>query len=58
MESTSTGRPDQFNLRLPDGMRDALKGKAERNRRSLNAEIIVCIEKALADETQKADAVA
>jgi hypothetical protein len=31
---------DQFMLRLPDGMRDFIAGMAERNRRSMNAEIV------------------
>ncbi len=58
MESITNRRSDQFNLRLPDGMRATLKQKAEENRRSLNAEIIVCIERALtgSHETKKADA--
>ncbi|MDP9559777.1 UNVERIFIED_ORG: putative HicB family RNase H-like nuclease [Rhizobium nepotum] len=58
MESIAGKRSDQFNLRLPDGMRTTLKQKAEQNRRSLNAEIIVCIERALTEncETKKADA--
>jgi len=35
---------DKFMLRLPDGMRDAVKQLAETNRRSMNAEIIAAIE--------------
>ncbi|MDP5307582.1 Arc family DNA-binding protein [Paracoccus spongiarum] len=31
---------DKFVLRLPDGMRNRLKMAAERNRRSMNAEIV------------------
>lgn len=31
---------DQFNLRLPDGMRDRLRVAAEANGRSMNAEIV------------------
>ncbi len=31
-------------LRLPDGMRDLIKQSAERNNRSMNAEIIVALE--------------
>lgn len=31
---------EQFNLRLPDGMRDRLREAAEANGRSMNAEII------------------
>ncbi len=42
------GRPgrgsDQFPLRLPDGMRDRLKDEAQKNKRSMNAEIIARLE--------------
>lgn len=31
---------DQFNLRLPEGMRDRLRDAAEANGRSMNAEIV------------------
>lgn len=31
---------DQFNLRLPDGMRDRLAEEAKANNRSMNAEIV------------------
>ena len=34
---------DQFVLRLPDGLRDALKKAAKRNERSMNAEILARI---------------
>lgn len=37
-------REDQFNLRLPDGWRDALKNRAARNRRSMNSEILAALE--------------
>lgn len=39
---------DQFNLRLPDGMRDALKVEAEIAGRSLNAEIVSRLARSLA----------
>ena len=39
---------DKFMLRLPDGMRDALKTAAEGNRRSMNAEIIARLQMTLA----------
>ena len=40
-----TGREsDKFMLRLPDGMRDSLKAEAEKNKRSLNAEIVQRLE--------------
>lgn len=45
-----TGRDsDQFNLRLPDGLRDRVKEVAETNRRSMNAEIVCILEGALFD---------
>lgn len=31
---------DKFMLRLPDGMRDKIKASAERNGRSMNAEVV------------------
>jgi len=42
---SATGRgSDQFPLRLPDGLRDAIKADAERNGRSMNAEIVARLE--------------
>ncbi|WP_414454309.1 Arc family DNA-binding protein [Enterobacter roggenkampii] len=41
---------DKFNLRFPDGMRDAIAERARRNGRSMNAEIIVIISNALLSE--------
>jgi len=47
----SVGKPgrgsDQFPLRLPDGLRDQIKERAEANGRSMNAEIVAAIEGAL-----------
>lgn len=44
MEPDSPARPsrsaDQFVLRMPAGMREALKRKAAENQRSLNSEIV------------------
>lgn len=37
----------QFNLRLPEGLREALKKRANGNGRSMNAEIVFMLEKAL-----------
>lgn len=37
---------DKFMLRLPDGMRDRIKFAADRNNRSMNAEIVRTLEKA------------
>ncbi|MFN6983488.1 MAG: Arc family DNA-binding protein [Rhizobium oryzihabitans] len=45
---------EQINVRVPDGMRDALRVLAARNRRSVNSEIVSILEKEL--ETKKADA--
>ncbi|MBY3268642.1 Arc family DNA-binding protein [Rhizobium laguerreae] len=44
---------DQFQLRLPQGLRERIKEHAERNRRSLNSEIIVCLEKALGSTSEE-----
>ena len=38
---------DKFALRLPQGMRDTIKMVAARNRRSMNAEMIYLIERAM-----------
>ncbi|MGR7638277.1 Arc family DNA-binding protein [Klebsiella aerogenes] len=38
---------DKFNLRFPDGMRDAIAERAKANGRSMNSEIIDMIGKAL-----------
>jgi hypothetical protein len=35
---------DQFPLRLPDGLRNRIKGAADRNGRSMNAEIVRALE--------------
>ncbi|PDT80044.1 Arc family DNA-binding protein [Sinorhizobium sp. BJ1] len=37
---------DKYVLRLPDGMRDRIKAAADRNGRSMNAEIIATLEEA------------
>lgn len=40
-----SGRDSEaFIVRFPDGMRDAIRFLAERNRRSMNSEIIISIE--------------
>lgn len=45
--SSKAGRgSDQFMLRLPEGMRDRIKLSADRNSRSMNAEIVATLEKA------------
>ncbi|MGJ0628625.1 Arc family DNA-binding protein [Xenorhabdus bovienii] len=35
---------DKFNLRFPDGMRDAVAERAKKNGRSMNSEIIAALE--------------
>lgn len=48
MSTQKPGRgSDQFPLRLPDGMRDRIKAEAERNGRSMNAEIVARLEDSL-----------
>lgn len=46
---------DKFNLRFPDGMRDAIAERAKKNGRSMNSEIIQIIHDALAAEAAKND---
>ncbi|EOY4003862.1 Arc family DNA-binding protein [Klebsiella pneumoniae] len=41
---------DKFNLRFPDGMRDAIAERAKRNGRSMNSEIVNIIEDALLND--------
>lgn len=44
---------DQFVVRMPSGMRDQLKRRAEENRRSLNSEIVYRLETAMAAEATR-----
>ena len=44
---------DKFTVRFPDGMRDEIAEQAKKNNRSMNAEIILALEKYL--ESQKLD---
>lgn len=39
---------DKFVIRLPEGMRDRIRQNAEANRRTMNAEILHYIDKAIA----------
>lgn len=41
---------DKFNLRFPDGMRDAIAERAKANGRSMNSEIIQILQDALSNE--------
>lgn len=50
---------DQFPLRLPDGLRDQIKARADNNGRSMNAEIVDRLEKSLrAEELAQPDVTA
>lgn len=42
---------EQVNLRLPDGMRQAIAARAAENGRSMNSEVIKIFERALASAT-------
>lgn len=42
-----SGRQDQYIVRFPSGLREIVKAQAARNRRSMNAEIVVAIEAAM-----------
>jgi hypothetical protein len=50
-EKTGRTKPDQYPLRLPDGLRDRIKAAAERNGRSMNTEIIRVLENMFPEET-------
>ncbi len=43
-QKSKSRKLDQYIVRFPEGMRDALKAEAEQNGRSLNAEIIARLE--------------
>ena len=42
---------DKYVMRLPDGLRDRIKEIAKANRRSMNAEIVLVLERAFGAET-------
>ncbi|MBA4774327.1 MAG: Arc family DNA-binding protein [Rhizobiales bacterium] len=44
MSNDPVHEQDKFMLRLPEGMRDRIKLQAERNNRSMNAEIVATLE--------------
>lgn len=48
---------ERFIIRLPDGMRERIKAKAEANGRSMNAEIVVALEKFFPEPRSAEDAV-
>lgn len=41
---------DQFALRFPPGLRDRIKFAAATNRRSMNAEIVIALEKVFGED--------
>lgn len=41
---------DKFNLRFPDGMRDAIAERAKKNGRSMNSEIVQILEDAISKD--------
>ncbi|HHU3936682.1 MULTISPECIES: Arc family DNA-binding protein [unclassified Citrobacter] len=43
---------DKFNLRFPDGMRDAIAERAKQNGRSMNSEIVQILEDALSGKAK------
>ncbi|MCM2493061.1 Arc family DNA-binding protein [Burkholderia glumae] len=43
---------DKFLLRLPDGMRERISASARRNGRSMNAEIVACLQLAFPDSNK------
>lgn len=47
---------DKYIIRLPDGMRDCIRNRAAENRRSMNAEIIHHLDRALSAQNEKGPA--
>ncbi|NVM41943.1 Arc family DNA-binding protein [Ochrobactrum intermedium] len=50
---------ERFNVRMPDGLRERLRISAEMNKRSMNAELVFHLDRALplyVQETRKAEA--
>ena len=47
---------DKYILRLPDGMRERIRQRAEANRRSMNSEIVHYLDRALAAENENGPA--
>lgn len=47
---------DKYIIRLPEGMRDRIRQRAEANRRSMNSEIVHYLDRALAAENEKGPA--
>ncbi|MFK0331103.1 Arc family DNA-binding protein [Rhizobium sp. NPDC090275] len=53
-----SAQQDQYMLRLPDGLRGRIKEEAQLNHRSMNAEIVFHLERAMFDplEMKKGEA--
>lgn len=45
---------ERFNVRMPQGLRDRLRHSADENRRSMNAELIFHLDRALPLQVRKA----
>lgn len=52
-----TNRSDQFNLRMPEGMRERIAKAAKVNARSMNSEIVALLEAGLSREDRILDTV-
>lgn len=52
-----TNRSDQFNLRMPEGMRERIAKAAKINARSMNSEIVALLEAGLSREDRLLGAV-
>ncbi|RVJ69767.1 Arc family DNA-binding protein [Sinorhizobium meliloti] len=55
MTAISTRDQNKFIVRLPEGMRDRIKAAAERNNRSMNAEIVATLEMMYPDRAEVAE---
>ncbi|WP_162247277.1 Arc family DNA-binding protein [Rhizobium sp. Leaf453] len=55
MNEEKFGKP--VAVRLPAKLRDSIRVRATNNRRSMNSEIIVCLEKAVANSEEGASVV-
>ena len=51
VQDSPSRRQDQFIVRLPDGMRERIRLAADRNNRSMNAEIVATLEEKYPEPT-------
>lgn len=49
-KTTKSQQADRFIVRLPEGMRDRIKREAEKNRRSMTAEIVITLSERFGEE--------